>query len=562
VSGEWTAANRAALASGLERMRETLAPLDSLQTAFGLSPFERDLLALCAGVELDSELASLVAAAHGESSPPQPTFALALAALDGAHWSAVGPGGPLRWWRLLEAEPGATLVARPLRIDERVLHHLRGVDYLDDRLDGLVEPVPAPGDLAEPQARAAERVAAQLSAQRDGELPAQVRLCGADAAAREAIAAAAAAAIGLDLCAVRADALSPSAAERAALARLWQREAILVGRALLVECGEGREEEARTATAFADAVRTPLLAGGDEPLPPGRRRTARVEAPRLPTAQLRGRARPKLESLADRIEPVASWDDLVLPAGELGALREIAMQLRHRDRVYEGWGFAAKSARGLGIGALFEGPSGTGKTMAAEVLAGELGLDLYRIDLSQVVSKWIGETEKNLRRVFEAAESAEAILLFDEADALFGKRSQVKDSRDRYANIEVSYLLQRMEQYRGLAILTSNARDALDRAFLRRLRFIVKFPFPAVAQREQIWRRVFPDAMPADRIEPALLAQLNMAGGGIRNIAMAAAFLAADADEPVGMTHLRRAATREYAKHERSPTAAEIRGWS
>ena len=174
----------------------------------------------------------------------------------------------------------------------------------------------------------------------------------------------------------------------------------------------------------------------------------------------------------------AVWDDLVLPEAQKRLLREIAAHVRQRLKVYETWGFGHRSSRGLGISALFAGPSGTGKTMAAEVLANELRLDLYRIDLSQVVSKYIGETEKNLRRVFDAAEDGGAILLFDEADALFGKRSEVKDSHDRYANIEVSYLLQRMEAYRGLAILTTNMKDALDTAFLRRIRFVVQFPFP------------------------------------------------------------------------------------
>ena len=169
--------------------------------------------------------------------------------------------------------------------------------------------------------------------------------------------------------------------------------------------------------------------------------------------------------------------------------------------VYGDWGFAGKSTRGLGISALFSGASGTGKTMAAEVLANELALDLYRIDLSAVVSKYIGETEKNLRRLFDAAEETGAILLFDEADALFGKRSEVKDSHDRYANIEVSYLLQRMESYRGLAILTTNFRAALDPAFLRRIRFIVNFPFPDAGQRAEIWRGVFPSQTPVDGIE-------------------------------------------------------------
>ncbi len=235
---------------------------------------------------------------------------------------------------------------------------------------------------------------------------------------------------------------------------------------------------------------------------------------------------------------------------------------RHRSRVYGDWGFRAKGARGLGISALFGGPSGTGKTMAAEVLAGELDLDLYRIDLSSVVSKYIGETEKNLRRVFDAAEEGGAILLFDEADALFGKRSEVKDSHDRYANIEVSYLLQRMEAYRGLAILTTNLKSALDPAFLRRLRFVVQFPFPDPAARAEIWRHVFPPSAPIAGLEPATLARLNVTGGSIRNIALGGAFLAAAAGDEIRMTHLLQAARSEYAKLEKPLTDAEIGGWS
>jgi SpoVK/Ycf46/Vps4 family AAA+-type ATPase len=199
--------------------------------------------------------------------------------------------------------------------------------------------------------------------------------------------------------------------------------------------------------------------------------------------------------------------------------------------------------------------------MAAEVLANELDLDLYRIDLSSVVSKYIGETEKNLRRVFGAAEEGGVILLFDEADALFGKRTEVKDSHDRYANIEVSYLLQRMESYRGLAILTTNQKGALDPAFLRRLRFVVQFPFPDAGQRAEIWRRIFPEETPIDDLAPETLGRLNVAGGNIRSIALNAAFLAADAGEPVRMAHLLRAARSEYVKLEKPLSEAEIGGW-
>jgi SpoVK/Ycf46/Vps4 family AAA+-type ATPase len=278
----------------------------------------------------------------------------------------------------------------------------------------------------------------------------------------------------------------------------------------------------------------------------------------------RRRLRSALDGLASRIDSNLTWDDLVLPAAQKAILHVLAGQLRQRSLVYEQWGFAAKSQRGLGISALFYGPSGVGKTMAAEVLAGELKLDLYHIDLSRVVSKYIGQTEANLRRVFDAAEENGAILLFDEADSLFGVRSQVKDSHDRYANIEVSYLLQRMESYRGLAILTTNMRQALDQAFLRRIRFSVEFPFPNAAQRAQIWQGVFPAATRTEGLDFERLAHLRIAGGSIRNIALNAAFLAAEGggDQPtVRMSHLQQAAQSEYAKLERRLTPTEAEAW-
>jgi len=268
-----------------------------------------------------------------------------------------------------------------------------------------------------------------------------------------------------------------------------------------------------------------------------------------------------LDNLAQRIESDARWDDMVLPEEQRRLLQEIVMHVRRRVTVYETWGFGSRGTRGLGLSVLFAGPSGTGKTSAAEVLAHELQLDLYRIDLSATVSKYIGETEKNLRLIFDAAEEGGAILLFDEADALFGKRSEVKDSRDRYANIEVSYLLQRMEAYRGLAILTTNFKSALDTAFLRRIRFIVQFPFPDAAQRAEIWRRSFPPHTPTENLDMEKLARLHITGGNIRNIALNAAFLAADAQEPIRMEHLLRAARAEYAKLEKSPTESEFGGW-
>ena len=275
----------------------------------------------------------------------------------------------------------------------------------------------------------------------------------------------------------------------------------------------------------------------------------------------RTQARPHLEQLTQRIESGNSWSDLILPESELNVLRELATHVRHKDKVYYHWGFGKKNARGLGISALFAGASGTGKTLAAEVLGNELELDVYRIDLSSVVSKYIGETEKNLKKIFDAAEGCGSILLFDEADALFGKRSEVKDSHDRYANMEVSYLLQRIESYQGLAILTTNLKDDLDRAFLRRIRFIVQFPFPDLTQRTAIWQRIFPASTPTLDLNFQKLAKLNVAGGNIRNIAINAAFNAANERESVQMKHILQAAKSEYSKLEKPLTDNEVKGW-
>ncbi len=267
---------------------------------------------------------------------------------------------------------------------------------------------------------------------------------------------------------------------------------------------------------------------------------------------------PRLGQLARRIDPVYAWDDIVLPANLMQQLQELAAQGAQRHRVYETWGFGAQMNRGRGISALFAGPSGTGKTMAAEILANALALDLYRIDLSGVVSKYIGETEKNLKQVFDAAEQSGAILFFDEADALFGKRTEVKDSHDRYANIEVNYLLQRMEEYGGLAILATNRKSALDKAFLRRLRFLLDFPFPDANGRFHIWQKVFPAQAPLNEVDFATLARLEIPGGNIRNIALNAAFLAAAQDSPIEMTHIMAAARREYAKIDKMATPYEF----
>jgi ATPase family associated with various cellular activities (AAA) len=577
--------------------------LETLCKLFGLSSFERAVLLMCAGMELDSKFAGVCANANGDPRRDYPTFSLALGALPQAHWSALNPDAPLRAWRLIELQGGSDLTRSRLRIDERVLHFLTGVTHLDERLAGLIEPVLAPKDLVNSQRAVVERIAAVLRNPATAGLPV-IQLCGNDASSKRTVAAASCGAIGLNLSTLAAEVLPNDARELESLVRLWEREVALAASALLVEF-DGMESRFATMR-FIERVRGVLFIASSERVPLRYRASisfdvakptseeqqalwkdagvngqvealtsqfdlsaaniraaaAQSKSPEEVWAACRAQTRPRLDDLAQWIDTRATWNEIVLPAPQLAMLREIAAHVRQRAKVYQTWGFAQKCARGLGISALFTGVSGTGKTMAAEVLADELCLDLYRIDLSQVVSKYIGETEKNLRRVFDAAEGGGAILLFDEADALFGKRAEIKQGLDRYANIEVGYLLQRMEAYRGLAILTTNLKDRLDPAFLRRIRFVVQFPFPDAAERLEIWRRMFPAQTPVDGLDMAKLAKLHVAGGNIRNIALNAAFLAADANEPVRMNHVLRAARTEYAKIEKALTEAEIGGWT
>lgn len=258
----------------------------------------------------------------------------------------------------------------------------------------------------------------------------------------------------------------------------------------------------------------------------------------------------ELGRLARRLEPCLGWDDIVLPDEQMEQLRELANRIKYRSVVLENWGFARKESRGLGLSVLFAGPPGTGKTMAAEVLAHETGLELYKIDLAQVVSKYIGETEKNLRQIFDAASHGNVILFFDEADALFGKRTEIKDSHDRYANVETAYLLQQMEEYDGVAILSTNLRQNIDQAFFRRLQVIVDFPFPDALHRRRIWDTVFPVECPlGSDIDFELLAtEVHLAGSGLKNIAIAAAHYAASDGGIIRLDHIRAAASKECRK--------------
>ena len=267
-------------------------------------------------------------------------------------------------------------------------------------------------------------------------------------------------------------------------------------------------------------------------------------------AGARQASRSAIGDRARRLAPDCAWDELVLPERQLEQLRSIAAHLRHRDQVLTEWGFERAASGRLGLSVLFAGESGTGKTMAARVLAADLGLELFAVNLASVVSKFVGETEQNLERVFAAAEGSNAILLFDEADALFGRRSEVADASDRYANLEVTYLLQRIEAHTGAVILTTNLKQNLDVAFLRRLDFVVDFRFPDEDDRRRLWRTVIPAQAPvADDIDFDFLAErFTLSGGSIRNCSLAAAFEAASCVQPVRMAHIVRAIGTEYRK--------------
>jgi hypothetical protein len=592
-----------------------------LSQRLGLSRFEQDLLLLCVAMELDTRIEGLCARAQGNAARPYPTFALGLSLYDNPAWDALSPHRLLRYWQLLEIHQAAAqpLTSSPLRADERIVSFVKGLNYPDDRLSGVLVPLSPSNErsnLPPSQTAAVEEAVHHLGrgAER-GRFPI-IQLLGSDGQSKQLVAVRTAAKLGLHLYRLPAELLPSLVSELETLARLWQRESLLLPVALYLDAqniernsgseaasavdrflgrlscvvfldvrenwqfswGEGvgieiskptpEEQKAAWAAALgSDGDGTAdLLAGQFNLSLAGINQVIALAGEELSERPLKERlwkgclalTRPRLDVLAQRIDARAGWDDIVLPSAEENLLHQIADQIRNRSQVYDLWGFRREMNRGLGISALFAGESGTGKTMAAEVIANDLGLSLYRIDLSGVVNKYIGETEKNLRRLFDAAEDGGAILFFDEADALFGRRSEVRDSHDRYANIEINYLLQRIESYSGLAILATNMKSALDSAFLRRLRFVVNFAFPGQVERKLIWQKVFPPETPLQSLDYERLASINLTGGSIHNIALSSAFLAASAGTPVTM-HIVLAATRtEMRKLDRPINEADF----
>lgn len=599
------------------RMSEPPA-IDQLCELLELSPFERDMLVLAAAVELDPVVPVLCARAQLDLGSTSPTLRLAVSLFEAPHVSALAPSRPLIHWNLVDVDRGASLAASGFRIDERVLFYIAGELAMDARLTGIARLAFDDAELVPSHERVAREIAdAWSAADTADELP-LAQVTGSAAIAKRAIASFVARELETSVVILAAVALPSAPADLDLVARIWDREAVLEARLLVVDCeGIDSADPARGAAVerFIASVVGPVLVIGDvrrsfgdrptmsfdldAPTPDEQRTLWRRELDRLSidadvtlervaahfnleapdisaacaglagrlldaerdgdelTQELvddhlwdvaRGFGRPRLDDLAQRIRTHVHWDDLVVADAQREMLSEIVVHVRRRWTVHETWGFARQGRRGLGLCALFSGPSGTGKTLAAEVLAAELRLDLYRIDLSAVVSKYIGETEKNLRKIFDSAEQGGAILLFDEADALFGKRSEVKDSHDRHANVEVGYLLQRIEAFRGLAVLTTNLKDTLDAAFLRRIRFVIDFPFPDAEQRAEIWRRVFPADAPTVGLDPKRLARMTLTGASIRNVAVAAAFRAAERGDPIRTEHILEAARHEHAK--------------
>lgn len=587
LAGEPGGEARAAWHAAREALAGTGTPcaLDTIATLFDLAPFDEDTLLMALSAAHDGSFGPRFGAAQGRAVASPATPHLLALLLFGSHRLPIAAlqrltsSAPLRRFALIEAGLANLAVTATLTLPVRIYEALCGFGGRDAALGEVLrqqDPVALPPRL--------EALATRLAA--TAAEPLRLLIIGPRGSGRAALATTVLARLRMGALVARA-ALPPGSAVLAA------RDATLENCGLVVDLDTSGAATAR----ILDAMPLPLilLAEAAEttlphipiarlvPMNPAERAglwravpgitapaaAAAAEQFALGPAAIGGIARqpglaerglwaacrdlgaPGLEALTTRITPQRSWDDIVLADATRADLAALIAQVRQRPLVQGEWGFRSVLGRATGISALFAGPSGTGKTLAAEVVAQVLALDLHLVDLSQVTSKFIGETQKNLRHIFDAAEGGGAVLFFDEADALFGKRSEVKDSHDRYANAEVSYLLQRMETYGGLAILATNLKSNLDTAFLRRLRVIVDFPLPDVAARRALWQRALPPAAPQHDIDWVQLCRLELSGGNITTIAANAAGRAAMAGDPIGMAHLRAAIAAEFRKLDR-----------
>jgi hypothetical protein len=590
--------------------------LRRLARSFQLEPIDIELLLIAMAPDVDARFERLYGYLQDDVSRRRASIGLGieLCGLPSASAYArrrLAPGAPLiDQYLVLIEEAERPFLTRSLRVPDRVTGHLLGGDLLDPLIDGLsYQTEPAPGEQAATLVRWMRGAGARLAYIREHPGSSGVALAASafEQVGRPTLA--------LDLERLRLD------DDLAVVAGLANREAGLLGAGIVAGPVEVLVSKGLAAVrAFSEIAGMVVLVGSrswdpawsrdvpylcDAPVPdatqraelwrrnlngdapPGvdlagtmaqfrltadqvhrAARAARMEAhargAALDEDQLKAGARAQnaagLERLARRIQPAVRFADLVLPPETKDQLKELLTRARYREQVLDVWKMGGPSARRRGLTALFAGPSGTGKTMAAEVLAGELGLDLYTVDLATVVDKYVGETEKNLDRIFAEAERVNGVILFDEADALFGKRSEVSDAHDRYANVEVAYLLQRMELFEGIAILATNLRANLDEAFTRRLDSLVDFPEPEEEYRRQLWERSLGTVMPRDSaLDLTFLARsFKLAGGGIRNIVVAGAYAAVERGEPLAMADLIRATQREYLKMGRLCVASEF----
>ncbi len=591
--------------------------LRRLGRQFSLDGLDVELLVAALAPDMDSRFERLYGYLHDDVTRRRATIGLALELCGLAPASAparqkLSRRGPLVGGGLLSIDDlDRPYLTRSLQVPDRVAAHLLGSDHPDPELSELLVDVPAQGGGEEHDVARALQSGAVLCYLREkpGSTGRAVAVAALDALARLAVV--------LDL-----GRLTPND-DPAAVARTAAREARLRGGSLVAGPIELLVERGAPAVrAFAELPVPVVLIGRCTWEPAWSRNVPVLVDVRAPSAAqrahlwrasldgealdgldagdvtrhfrltpeqvlraaraaqlqsvvddrgitadgLRAGARAQnaagLEILARRVEPTVRWDDLVLPGSTLAGLRELAARARNRDRVIDEWAMRPGGGRGRGITALFAGDSGTGKTMSTEVIAGELGLDLYAINLATVVDKYVGETEKNLERIFSEADGINGVLLFDEADAIFGKRSEVRDAHDRYANMETAYLLQRMESFDGLAILSTNLRANLDEAFARRLDAVIDFPMPDPAHRRHLWHRCLGAALPrADDVDLDFAARFELSGGNIRSIAITAAYLAAEAQRPVTMADLMRATQREYRKLGRLCVESEFGPW-